>query len=481
MKTLRLSLFILGFQLNLYPLIAQLPVLKDIKTFGTASSDQIKAMYVDNDGNIYVTGSCGSTLDWDQGPENCTVQGNNRFGVTGFVVKFSPKITPIWCKAFACPDGEVSPNDVAVYRNGDVLVTGSFTATADFDPGPRQAVLPANGQTDIFIVKLNSQGEYLWAKSIGGRNQDGGRSLGVDWKGNVYLTGTFTDTVDFNPGPGRYELKGQGGEDIFVCKLSADGAFVWARAFASTASDVGVSLAVDSLGYTYSTGTFWWSPDFDPGEGSQPLTSGGQQDIYILKLSPDGEWIWARSFGWLESDGGMAITATNSGSVFVTGYATGKVNFNTIQEPVVISPGGLNQPYMFIMRLNKNGNMVWTKGIAGTNGFATPNAICVDNQENVYTTGIFRGTVDFDPNDGVATLSAPHYIFISKLDSKGRYVWAVPMGGPETQMGYDISVDKNGLIHSAGVFENTADFDPGNGTSYAASRGRFDMYIHKMK
>jgi Beta-propeller repeat len=146
----------------------------------------------------------------------------------------------------------------------------------------------------IFDVEAQN---FSWAKSIGGTGGDTGNSIAVDALGNVYTTGIFINTVDFDPGAGVFNLTSVGGSNIFVSKLDASGNFVWAK---STGSGNGISnsIAVDASGSVYTTGSFNGTVDFDPGVGVFNLTSAGSDaDIFVSKLDASGNFVWAKSVG----------------------------------------------------------------------------------------------------------------------------------------------------------------------------------------
>lgn len=114
---------------------------------------------------------------------------------------------------------------------GSIYTTGSFEGTADFDPGGGIYNLTSEGGADIFISKLDPTGNFYWAKNIGSTNQDRGVSIAVDAFENLYITGYFTGTVDFDPGSGIYNLVSKGSNDIFVAKFTSMGELVWAKRF----------------------------------------------------------------------------------------------------------------------------------------------------------------------------------------------------------------------------------------------------------
>ena len=237
------------------------------------------------------------------------------------------------------------------------------------------------------------------ASAFGGTSTDNGNAIAVDAAGNVYTTGYFQNTADFDPGIGISNLTSASlnGNDVFVSKLDSSGNFVWARSFGGTSTDTGNAIAVDAAGNVYTTGYFKGIADFDPGAGTSNLTAVGNQDVFVSKLDSSGNFVWAKSFG------------------------------------------------------------------AGSDDDAT--GVAVDASGNVYTTGTFRSTVDFDPGAGVSNLTAVQPdVFVSKLDSSGNFVWAKSFGGTSTDNGNAIAIDASGNVYTTGYFYVTADFDPGAGT-----------------
>ena len=145
--------------------------------------------------------------------------------------------------------------------------------------------LTSTGNEDIFISKIDAAGNFLWAERIGEIARDYGKSIAVDGSGNVYTTGNFQGTVDFDPGAGTSNLTSTGLDDIFISKLDAAGKFLWAKSMGGTSEDFGSYIAVDGSGNVYTTGWFKGTIDFDPGAGTSNLTSKGNSwDIFISKL-----------------------------------------------------------------------------------------------------------------------------------------------------------------------------------------------------
>src|SRR5690606_2855392 len=145
--------------------------------------------------------------------------------------------------------------------------TGVYDQATDFDPGAGTTILNTNGAQDIFLVKLDASGDFVWAKNMGGAEYDESTAVGVDAAGNVYLSGYFNATADFDPGAGTYEFTGMGSNDNFVAKYTPDGDFIWARHYGSSDLDVALSMRVLENGSVYIAGLYSGTVDFDPGLG----------------------------------------------------------------------------------------------------------------------------------------------------------------------------------------------------------------------
>ena len=166
----------------------------------------------------------------------------------------------------------------------NVYTTGRFYGMVDFDPGAGIFIIIAAGYDDVFVSKLDSAGNFVWAKHMGGTGFDNGSGIIVDSAGSVYTTGEFSGTADFDPGAGTFNLISDGSRDIFVSKLDSTGDFVWAKAMGGwSVYEHTYGIAVDSTGNVYTTGYFQNTVDFDPGAGIFNLTWRGNDDIFVSK------------------------------------------------------------------------------------------------------------------------------------------------------------------------------------------------------
>ena len=191
---------------------------------------------------------------------------------------------------------------------------------ADFDPGLGTEFLTGTGDNNIFIVKLDNNGNLIWARNMSGIGRGEGYSIIVDKDGYVYTTGYFTSTIDFDPGEGTANLTGTGMSNVFVSKLDANGNYVWAKSMESTIYNYGNGILVDVNGNVYVTGEFAGIADFDPGEGIKSLTSVSLTDIFIFKLDGNGNLLWAKGIGDTGYDGGSALAFDSKENIYLTGY-----------------------------------------------------------------------------------------------------------------------------------------------------------------
>jgi hypothetical protein len=344
----------------------------------------------------------------------------------------------------------------------------------------------------IYTVNVNAQTPgWVWAKGIGGQGSDGGHAIATDGLGNIYTTGIFLGTVDFDPGPGVFNLTSIGTtfNDAFVCKTDTAGNFIWAKALGGSDADAGRSIAYDASGSgaVYISGSFRGTADFDPGAGTFNLTSAtsGYTDIFICKLDPSGNFMWAKAMGGAESDDGSSITIdpSGTGNIYCTGYFRGPADFDPGAGTFFLgSAGSLSD--IFVSKYDGSGNFIWAKQMGGA-GFDWGLFIAkgTAGSTDVYTTGYFSGTADFDPSVATYNLNSVGLedIFVSKLDSSGNFVWAKAMGGKNGDYATAIATDISGNVYTTGHFRDTADLNPGPLSYFLyAAGGSDDIFISKL-
>jgi len=380
---------------------------------GNTYNDNVSSIAVDNSGNVYSIGSFENTVDFNPGAGTVYLSSSGA-AKDIYILKLDANGNFIWAKRIGSTNDDYG-SSICVEASGNVYATGSFEGTVDFNPGTGTANLTSVG-VDAYILKLDTDGNYIWAKRFGGNSSDGGNSICVDATGNVYTTGIFQETTDFDPGNGFYNLTTAGSSDIYVNKLDQNGYFLYAVSMGGASYDVSIHLTIDNSGNIYVTGYFQGTADFDPGAGTNNFVA-VNLDVFVSKFDADLNYIWAKQLAGTSDDKSKSVAVDALGNVYTTGNFGGTLDLDpsgSVQN--FITAGELD---VFISKLNSNGDYVWGKQIGGTS-WDDGNFILTDASNNVYTTGYFRSTVDFDPGAGIYEMTSATVgisdVFVSKLD-----------------------------------------------------------------
>ena len=394
---------------------------------GTPSSTGYNSIYkitTDAQGNVYSTGiNVGGT---DFNPNNPSLD-TAIFSVLVsdiFVTKHDVNGNFVWSRNMGSYANTDNGNDIAVDYDGNVYTTGSFGGPlTDFDPGPDTAYLPWASSIDMYVSKLDPDGNYVWAKSFAVEDIDLGTAITIDpfqniyaagvrnglfisklssdgdsiWSktidaqgeilsiitdhsGSIYATGRYEDTVDFNPDSGINNHTAVGIYDAFIVKFDSSGLFQWSKSIGGPGINKGLSIALDPLGNITLSGTFTSNADFDPGVNTAILESNGTNDMFVAKYDHNGHYLWAKSFAGGTHSGNL--TSDSIGNMYITG------GFHDIAFE-----GG----DCLITKMSPSGEFIWTRSLVGNMGALS---IQIDPFNNVYVAGGFNDTIDFNPNTG---------------------------------------------------------------------------------
>ncbi|MDO9578414.1 MAG: SBBP repeat-containing protein [Candidatus Cloacimonadales bacterium] len=277
---------------------------------GGTGWDEGYGITIDDNGNSYVTGTFGETATFDS--YSLTSGGEEDV----FVAKMDATGNWLWATKAGGSSYDYSWG-IAIDDNGNSYVTGYFAGTATFG----FYTLTSSGNEDIFVAKMDANGNWQWATRACGTGEDRGYAITADDTGNSYVTGNFEDTATF----GSYSLTSSGDLDIFVAKMDATGNWLWATRAGGSDYAVGEAITIDNTGNSYVTGCFEGTATF----GSYSLTSSGEVNIFVAKMDADGNWQWATRAGGSTIDVGEAITIDNNGNSYVTGRFYGTATFGS--------------------------------------------------------------------------------------------------------------------------------------------------------
>jgi hypothetical protein len=449
---------------------------------GAFSSDKMMAR--NGAGDLFVTGRFVNSADMNFSTGDSII--SSLGGDDMFVAKYGQNGNFIWAFRLGST-GTDQGQSIAIDANGDIVVTGLFSGTVDFDPGAGVSNLTSLG-SDAFMAKYNVSGSLIWAKGLSGGSS--GNSIAVDGMGNIVLGGAFSSIVDFDPGAGTSNLTASGGTDLFIAKYTSLGNLVWAKGIGGASGDErAVSVALDSLNTIYATGNFSGTVDFDPGAGVSNLTSVGSKDVFVLKFNSSGNYSWAFRLGGtatFDNDNASSIAVNKQGSVMVSGvFNTGglSVDFDPGPGTAMLSSGVFsNSRAVFLAGYTTNGTYVFATNL-GQDGILSGGGalLAVDGTGDFYLTVGGMGDGDYDPGPGVAIFSSlgSYDIVMAKYTSSGGYLWGFRVGGSFIERPYGVIPDGIGGVYSFGNFASVMDFDPhpclyelngggGNGNSYLA-------------
>jgi len=263
------------------------------RTWGGADLARINSIACGSGQALYVGGLFGGNIDFDPGPGEdfrWTWEDGNLF-----LSKFKTNGDYQWVRTWGIrdyiPGGDLTHLfDVAVDSSADILVTGEFDDKVDFDPGDEVAERRPVGNADAFLSRFGPDGDFQWVQTWGGDHIDPGQSVAVDDDGNIFVTGFFYFTVDFDPGPGVETCTALGYEDPYLLKLYPSGDFNWVRIWGAIYHEKGREVAVDNAGNAFVTGEYYGSVDFDPGPDEDIHTCNSSFDVFLSKFPPDGNW-----------------------------------------------------------------------------------------------------------------------------------------------------------------------------------------------
>lgn len=318
-----------------------------------------------------------------------------------------------------------------------------------------------------------------WAFDVDGTTAGGAhRAIDVDADGNVYLLTLFRGTVDFDPGPGTYELTardpGSTAGDGAIAKYTPDGELIWARRFGGDNGDRVDDVELDGSGNVYITGIAFETSTVDFGDIT--LSHSGKADAYVAKLDVNGTFLWAHSYGGASADFAYDVSVNDAGDVIAAGAFSGQVDFDADPDNDVILTSAGDRDAV-VWKLDTHGDFQWARSFGGSARDEAFRA-ATDAGGNVYVTGPFQETVNFGTDtDPVLLTSASSNpdTYLLKLDAAGNTTWARQVSGPGTVGFSRLTVSANGAIYTAGSFDGRANF-VGQATTLTSAAGK-DAYI----
>ncbi len=328
-----------------------------MKGFGNTDSESVSDVAVDGSGNIYYVGSFTGTLSIDG--LSVTSQGNTDF----YVAKMTPEGSILWIKSGGSSAVEEG-NSIDVDANGNVYVVGLSNDYTSFDGNQ----FPSLGEKDGFLLKLDTDGNFLFVRTIGCFNDDNAYDVVVDGSNNVIVTGYFNYALQVSTTSLFQNAKGA--NDTYLLKFDSEGNFLWTISYASSSHDYGRRVACDNAGNIYLAGEYKGNFNLN----GTSLQSPDDLNVYIAKFNPSGAVQWAAQRGASGNDSVKAMDVTSAGDVYL---AYKQSNANT-----------------YIAKYSSAGISQGTTAYPGTGTIEIADILC-DSNGNTYVAGNYSGTIDF--------------------------------------------------------------------------------------
>jgi hypothetical protein len=442
--------------------------------------DAVKRMVHDVHGNLFVGGTFAGMADFN-------IYGNTPFLLTSYgdqdayVASYRPDGSLRWARHFGGL-GNDELAGMAIDGSGNVYLGGHFVqnfympmASGGFDTliETPTGILP--DRTDIFMIKLDSTGQFQWGHQLGGTNNDFLRDLHVSPNGDIAITGSFWANLALDPllmGTGTYSANNSAG---YVARYNTNGQFLWANIINGSSSQAGFGIHIDNAMNVLVTGSYRGTVNFDPGPGSASMTSSfNSDDVFIAKYNSNGILQWVNGYGHSLFETGFGVTTDDQGQVFMTGSFSNSVDFNPNgPSQLLTSNGDLD---IFVLSLTPTGQFRWVAPFGGA-GRDVPTEIKLHNGM-LFSVGSFRDTIDFDHGTGsllgISNGADDGYVHI--VDTAGNFVNAAAMGSGSIDAANAVSF-RLGRTWVGGNHGASFDANPGVAENILERKGGQDAFI----
>jgi|GEM_PF-3147636 len=436
------------------------------KTLGGTANETVADVVIDGIGNVYVAGTFTGAADFNPDPD-ATAALTSANGGSAYLWKLSNTGKFFMARTVG---GTSTATGLTVNPAGQILVTGQFLGSPDFDPSPTGTakLVTTNPSGSAYAWRLDVGGGYGFAKAFNTTGSMETAAIAMDGAGNAFIAGRFTGTADLDPADATKANFAAGTNWMpFITKLSLQGNYLWGRTIrtvtaVSAAPNAITGLSLDGIGNVYAAGTFAGAMDFDPGTAAFNLVSSGSAaDGFAWKLDTAGVMRYAFRFGGMNAETVSEMSADQAGNVYIAGTFTGIADFdpNPAANAVANLVSGSGAADTYVLKLGRLGLMKYTRALGGGTSTTKVSGIWADGAGNMYVAGSLVGKGDFEPSPIVTSLAGGSgSMFLSKLSptltAPARPINTPPInrsaGGP-----YEINEGESlALRASAGDMDN---------------------------
>lgn len=452
---------------------------KAIPVADSNSASIVTKCVVSGIGNVYIAGTFFGNVDFDPGPGQ-TILNGSIFNGACFIMQLDGSGNFNWARKIEGSNSFIVTDALQVDNQGNAFIAGEFSDVVDFDPGNGVYNITPNGTSNAFILKLNSSGNFVWAKSLESSDYIVPSALKTDAAGNCYVGGLYATDIDLDPGTSVQFSQTSGFYEAFLVKLNSSGTYVNHAVFKTSVTSAITDIDINATGI-YLCGNFAGNVDLDPSNANFYVGSNmGSDDFFMVKLNLNNSFSYGQKVGGETYDEVRSIRCDISGNVYLCGNFTNSCDFDPGAGNVILNSIN-NSMDPFVMKLNTYGDFLWAKQLSSSTDDEA-SSMDIDAAGNAYLYGRFDSPLDADPGARVQTLNSngDYDVFVVKLNNAGNYVNATSIGGSMYEEGVSLCL-KNNQVYGCGSFYGTCDFDPSAGvtnlTSYSINSA--DMFVFK--
>ncbi len=437
--------------------------------------DYAKSINLDSTGNLIIGGNYKYTADFDPSAATFNLTSGFGFVYNSFILKITPSMEFVWVKHFTNWENQLM--GLQIDASDNIIATGKFGSTVDFDPnaGTTNMVAPSNTDRAFYLVKLTSTGDLIWAKKYADEVGVGSEIIydfKMDTQGNIYTIGSVNGSADFDPNTTNTLVNIANYSEVFVQKLDANANLIFVKKFGtqSVSRIIPKDLLIDSNGNIFIGGGWQFPTDFDPGTGTfilDPAVNTLANGNFILKLSNTGDFVWVKTpLSQVITNGNQLPGTTIYGGITMKNdeiYQTGRVKSGVYFGSIFVLTNAIVGDFdnnVYIAKLDNNGDYQWAINLQGSvsnNYTSDPEIIFreqlinVDSNNNIYIQGgVLNGDlIDFDPSNLTSEIGG-FGNFLAKYNQQGLATNQNIFANPEIKIypnpttgNFNIAIDEN--------------------------------------
>lgn len=408
----------------------------------------IYSMALDDSGNQYTCGLLEGKADFSRDSNAYFLRSNGQFDC--FVAKYNSEGKLLWAKSFGGISTDL-PSKIAVDKEQNIVLLGTFWYTMQIDPNTPASKVTSNGASDLFVLKLKQNGDFVWIKTIGNDRYDQSYGLDIGTNGDVLIAGNYNFNIDINPEQAVVELQGTQARNSYCIVFDKNGIYKWSKHIQGLKDNHYYAVCFDKLNNVYVAGSFAGQTYLHPETKTDSSNARGSAAALIQKFDQDGSFLWEKIIDGAAAEEITSLAIDPNNELIFSGYFNNSISFAPNDSFICLGTYSA-----FVAKCNANGALVWNK-VFTNNKRVSISALAVDQNYNIWTVGVYNEVCDFNPNKAYYPLENIGYDdgFISKLNYLGEFVGAASLGSVNYEQFTEIKIFNKNIIAVGNVYGTT--------------------------